>query len=106
MERNVSCFGLGMHPPLPPFSRRVPERTSVEQSSERGERHEGERSIAVLYWHLQLGSAEILIGLTLYQTRSYTHEVTRKAAQGDSPDLGFSEAAALLWRNGGERFEV
>lgn len=75
--------------PAPPLWR-VSECTSIKQSSKYRERHD-KRSTAVLYRHLELGSVEILIGLTHKQTQRCTHEFIPKAAQGDGPDLSFSK---------------
>lgn len=91
------------HPHTPP-SLRVSECTSIKQSSKYRERHE-ERSTAVLYRHLEVGSVEILIGLTHKQTQRCTHEFIQKAAQGDGPDLSFSKVTALLCRNNRERLK-
>lgn len=108
MERDVLCCDLGIHllfscpPPLP--SSRVSESTSIKQSSKYRERHE-ERSTAVLYRHLELGSVEILIGLTHKQTQRCMHEFIQKAAQGDGPDLSFSKVTALLCKNNRERLK-
>lgn len=88
-------------PLLPPPSMRVSESTSIKHSSKYRERHE-ERSTAVLYRHLELGSVEILIGLTHKQTQRCTHEFIQKAAQGDGPDLSFSKVTALLCENNRE----
>lgn len=96
MERDVLCCGLGIHLPLSCSpSQRVSECTSIKQSSKYRERHE-ERSTAVLYRHLELGSVEILIGLTHKQTQRCTHEFIQKAAQGNGPDLSFSKVTAPL----------
>lgn len=106
MERDVFCCGLGIHLPLscPPNSLRVSECTSIKQSSKYRERHE-ERRCAVLYRHLEVGSVEILIGLTHKQTQRCTHEFIQKAAQGDGPDLSFSKVTALLCRNNREKLK-
>lgn len=47
-----------------------------------------------MYRHLELGSVEILIGLTHThkQTQRCTHEFIQKAAQGDGPDLCLAES--------------
>lgn len=69
----------------------VSECTSIKQSSKYRERHE-ESSAAVSYRHLELGSVEILIGLTHKQTQRRTLEFLRKSSpQQRDPGPSFSK---------------